>query len=67
MARYPKIRVSFNSVNPMALVSKIRQELRRAGVDRLEIQEFSGEALTLDDPESIRKVCSKWVGIMPNS
>jgi hypothetical protein len=63
MARYPQIRVSLDSANPMALVSKIRLELRRAGVGRLEIQQFSGEALTLDDPEGIREVCSQWVGI----
>lgn len=65
MARYPQIRVSLDSANPMALVSKIRLELRRAGVDPNEIREFSSEALTLDDPERIRRVCGKWVEFHP--
>jgi len=49
----------------MALVSKIRLELRRAGVDPNEIREFSSEALTLDDPEKIRRICGKWVEFHP--
>jgi SOS response regulatory protein OraA/RecX len=63
MARYPQIRVSFDSANPVALVARIRLELRRAGVDRREIQKFSGEALARNDPQRIRKVCSEWVGV----
>ena len=67
MARYPQIRVTLDRANPLALVAHIRLELRRAGVDRSEIQEFSAEALAYEDPESIRKVCSKWVGVHPRS
>lgn len=67
MARYPQIRVTLDSESPLALVAHIRLELRRAGVGRSEIQEFSGEALAYDDPKSIRKVCSKWVGIHPST
>lgn len=58
--RYPEVRVRVESGNPSALVSALRQALRRAGVDRSEIALFSDEAMRNADPAAIRRVCSRW-------
>lgn len=63
MARYPKIRVRMRSANPLALVSAVRLELRRAGVGQAEIRRFSDEALEADDSGNTRKVCRSWVDV----
>lgn len=62
MPRYPEIRVSSASRNPLAMVAAVRLELRRAGVRPAEIEEFSREALTREDPLGILRVCRAWVG-----
>ena len=61
MTRHPGIRVSLETANPYAIVAAIREELRRARVDRDEIRQFSDEALSQPDPLGIRRVCRKWV------
>jgi hypothetical protein len=58
---YPEVRVSLRSPNRFALVSAIRQELRRAGTPRAEIERFSQEALTTQDPRHFEEICSRWV------
>lgn len=61
MTRYPSIRVTKRTANPLVLVAQVRQELRRAGVDHDEIGRFTAEALLDDDPDHARQVCSRWV------
>ncbi len=61
MVRYPNIRVSLRTRNPLVLVATVRHEMRRAGIDKREIQRFSEEALGNQDPERMEKTCRKWV------
>ena len=61
MTRHPGIRVNLETANPYAIVAAIREELRRARVDREEIRQFSDEALSQPDPLGIRRVCREWV------
>ena len=61
MPLYPEVRISLRSPNRFALVSAIRQGLRRAGTPRAEIERFSQEALTTQDPHHFEEVCSRWV------
>lgn len=60
---YPEIRVSIRSQNRFALVSAIRQALRRAGTDTGEIDRFSQEALSTPDPRNFEDLCRRWVQI----
>jgi hypothetical protein len=61
--RYPEIQVSTRSPNPIALVAMVRQALRKARVDRSEIEHFSIEALRSRDPQEQRRVCGHWVRV----
>jgi hypothetical protein len=58
---YPEIRVSLRSRNRFALVSAIRHGLRRAGTPPDEIERFSQEALSTQDPRGVEEICSRWV------
>jgi hypothetical protein len=58
---YPEIRVSMRSRNPFALVSAIRYGMRRAGTPPAEIERFSQEALSTEDPRHFEELCSRWV------
>jgi hypothetical protein len=58
---YPEVRVSLRSRNRFALVSAIRHGLRRAGTPPAEIQRFSQEALSVQDPNGFEELCSRWV------
>lgn len=58
---YPEIRISLRSRNRFALVSAIRQGLRRAGTPHDEIERFSQEALTVQDPRRFEELCDRWV------
>ncbi len=58
---YPQVRVSLRSRNRYALVSAIRLGLRRAGTPAAEIERFSQEALSLQDPHGFEELCSRWV------
>ena len=62
MVRYPEIRVTSASSNPLAVVAAVRHALRRAGVPRTEIATFSREALAGNDPLRMIQVCRDWVG-----
>ncbi len=65
---YPEIRVSLRSRNRFALVSAIRYGLRRAGTPHSEIERFSQEALSTQDPGHFEELCSRWVrieGVLP--
>jgi hypothetical protein len=58
---YPEVRITIRSGNRYALVSAIRQALRRAGTSPGEIETFSREALTTQDPRRFEELCSRWV------
>ena len=60
---YPEIQVSTASPNPLALVAMIRQALRRAQVGQKEIDRFTEQALSKDDPRWRRRVCRDWVQV----
>ena len=61
MTRYPAVRVRTRTPNPMLLVAKVRQQMRRAGVDSREIDAFSEAALSAGDEVDVRRVCGEWV------
>lgn len=58
---YPDVRVSVRSRNRFALVSAIRYGLRRAGTPPAEIERFSQEALSVQDPRRLEELCQQWV------
>lgn len=58
---YPDVRVSVRSRNRYALVSAIRYGLRRAGTPPAEIERFSREALSAQDPRRLEEICQQWV------
>ena len=58
---YPDVRVSVLSRNRFALVSAIRYGLRRAGTPPAEIERFSREALSVQDPHRLEEICQQWV------
>lgn len=60
---YPEIRVSLRSRNRYALVSAIRLGLRKAGTPADEIERFSREALSTQDPHHFEELCSHWVAM----
>ena len=61
--RYPDIHIRLRSNNPFALVSAIRQALRRSHVDPGEIHRFTAEALAHEEPKRMRQVCSDWAEV----
>lgn len=63
MPRYPHIQVAVHSANPLTAISAIRGALRRAGVARREIANFSQQAFTCEDLDRLRDVCSGWVRV----
>lgn len=65
MPRYPEIHVRLRSRNPFALVSAVRQGLRRFQVDSREIERFTEEALAADEPEGMTSICEAWAAIDP--
>jgi hypothetical protein len=58
---YPEIRVALRSRNRYALVSAIRLGLRKAGTSPEDIERFSREALSTQDPRHFEELCSQWV------
>jgi hypothetical protein len=58
---YPDVHISLRSRNRYALVSAIRQAMRRAGTSRGDIEAFSREALTTQDAGRFEELCSRWV------
>jgi len=62
---YPKVRITLRSRNRYALVSAIRQALRRSGMAPLEIETFSREALTTRDPQRFEELWRRAVENAP--
>jgi hypothetical protein len=58
---YPEVRITLSSRNRYALVSAIRQALRHLGTPPGDIEAFSREALTTQDPHRFEELCSRWV------
>lgn len=61
--RYPDIRISLRSRHPLALVSAVRQAMRRSGVDEGEILTFTEKAFEASQPERMREICAQWAQI----
>ncbi len=59
--RYPDIHVRIRSRNLLTLVAAVREELRRARVDRAEIRRFSNQALAAGGVQRARRICRRWV------
>ncbi len=60
--RYPELRVSIRSHNPLALVAAVREELRLAGARHTEIARFSDQALKYPDAPHVLEVAQRWIG-----
>lgn len=61
--RYPDVRISLYSDNPLVMVAAVRQELRLAGAPPAEISDFSDQALSTGvDRDLVRQVVEEWVG-----
>ena len=60
--RYPELRVSIRSHNPLALVAAVREELRLAGAERRDISDFTDQALSRPSESHVLEVAERWVG-----
>lgn len=62
--RYGEIRVrTTSSANPLVLVAEVRQALRHARVRQSEIDRFTEQALSREDPDWRTEVCQHWVKV----
>lgn len=61
--RYPEIQIRTVSANPLVLVAKVRQALRHAAVRQSEIDRFTEQALSDEDPDRRTEICEHWVTI----
>ena len=61
--RYPDIRVTVRSSNPLALIAAVRCALRRAQVEKDEIRRFSEEAFSRRSHLGRQEVCQDWVRV----
>ena len=59
--RYPDIEVRVTKPHPPLVIGATRQALRRAGVAKSQIDDFSTEAFASDDAPS---VCRRWVRLV---
>lgn len=65
--RYPDLRVSIRSHNPLALVAAVREELRLAGAENSDIARFTDEALAHRDATRVMAVAEEWVGTIESA
>jgi hypothetical protein len=59
--RYPEIEVRVAKARPPLMIAATREGLRRAGVARVEIDEFSSQAFASNEAE---EVCRRWVSLI---
>lgn len=59
--RYPEIEVRVTSAHPLALIGATRLALRRAGIEKPQIQDFSAQAFSSGDAD---RVCREWVRLV---
>jgi hypothetical protein len=64
LPRYPEIEVRVAKAEPLLAIAATRQALRRAGVAKHHIDDFSARAFTSDDPIA---VCQRWVSLVVRS
>lgn len=60
--RYPELRVSIRSHNPLALVAAVREELRLARAGHGDISRFTEQALAHPDEPHVLEVAEEWIG-----
>ena len=60
--RYPELRVSIRSRNPLALVAAVREELRLAGAGHDDVARFTDQALARADAPHVLEVAEEWIG-----
>jgi hypothetical protein len=60
--RYPELRVSIRSHNPLVLVAAVREELRLARAGHADIARFTDQALARPDGPHVLEVAEEWVG-----
>ncbi len=60
--RYPELRVSIRSHNPLALVAAVREQLRLARARHTDIARFTDQALAQPDASHVLEVAEEWVG-----
>lgn len=65
--RYPEVQIRLRTRNPFALISAVRQGLRRSRVDDGEIRRFTEEAMRSEEPNQMREVCAAWAAIDPTA
>ncbi len=60
--KYPNIKVQLVGMdgNAFSIIGRVRQALRRAGVDQTEIDLFVSQA-TSGDYDNVLQTCMKWV------
>ncbi len=61
--KYPEIQIRLHSSNPFALISAVRLALRRSRVQAGEINRFTEEALSSEEPRQMRRVCADWAAV----
>lgn len=62
--KYPEIEVELigGDGNAFMIIGKVRQALKRAGVPKEEVEEFSEEAMS-GDYDNVLRTCMKWVEV----
>lgn len=65
--RPPDVHVRLQTDHPLAMVSAVRHELRRAGADPRLIERFNEEAFASEEPQRMRDVCRRWADIRRGS
>jgi hypothetical protein len=62
--KFPEIEVELTGGdgNAMAIIGKVRRALRRAGVDKAEVDKFTDEA-TSGDYDHVLQTCMQWVDV----
>jgi hypothetical protein len=59
--RYPEIEVRVARAKPPLMIAATREALRRAGVAKIEIDDFSARAFASTEAE---EVCRQWVSLV---
>ena len=67
LPRYPELRVSTRSDNPLALVAAVRQELRLARAEQTDIDHFTDQALARPDAPHVLEVAEEWIGAVDST
>lgn len=71
LPRYPAARVRRASRKPLALLAATRFALRRAGVDRAEMERFLQDAAPAAEAseagaDTLERICARWASVEDN-